>query len=151
MDQTLPTRHIALRIILLLVGIAITMIGVSAGFGGIKTLGLQVSPDFIEVIDAQTYAVQDNHARFLGGFWLGAGLLFVAASYWLEPLKTVLIALLSMGFLGGLVRFSAMDMGLLFGPDIFPPLAMELIGFPLLAFWIHRSVQTGRTGAQRGN
>ncbi|MBO6506750.1 MAG: DUF4345 domain-containing protein [Kordiimonadaceae bacterium] len=145
MDQTSPTRHIALRIILLLVGVAIAMIGVSTGFGGIKTLGLQVSPDFIEIADAEAFAVQDNHARFLGGFWLGAGLLFIAAGYYLAPLKTVLIALLSMGFLGGLVRFSALDMGLLFGPDIFPPLAMELIGFPLLAFWIHRSVQADST------
>lgn len=151
MDQTLPTRHIALRIILLLVGIAITMIGISTGFGGIKTLGLQVSPDFIEVVDAQTYAVQDNHARFLGGFWLGAGLLFLAAFFKLEPLKTTLIVLLGMGFLGGLIRFSALDMALLFGPDIFPPLAMELLGFPLLAFWIHKSVQTDPTDTRHGN
>lgn len=141
MDHTSQPRHIALRSVILLVGIAITMIGISTGFGGIKTLGLQVSPDFIEIVDAEVYAVQDNHTRFLGGFWLGAGLLFIAACYWLEPLKSVLMALLAMGFMGGLVRFSALDVNLLLGPDILPPLAFELIGFPFLALWLHKSLQ----------
>lgn len=139
MDQKQPQRQIALRIILLIVGVAITMIGISTGFGGITTLGLQVSPDFIQVVDANVFAVQDNHTRFLGGFWLGAGLLFMAGCFKLEQLRSVLIALLAMGVFGGLVRFSALDMGLLFGPDILPPLAFELIGFPLLAYWLHRS------------
>lgn len=144
MNQTLQPRQIGLRIVILLVGIAIAMIGVSTGFGGIATLGLQVSPDFIEVVDEQIYAVQDNHTRFLGGFWLAAGLFFVAGSFKLEALKPVLIALLAMGFVGGLARFSALDIGLLLGPDILPSLAFELLGFPLLAIWLHKSVKAGR-------
>lgn len=139
MDQTSPAHHKPLRIILLLLGIVISMLGVSTGFGGIVTLGLQVSPDFLTVNNPQVYAVQDNHIRFLGGFWLGAGLLFIAGCFRLDALRPVLIALLAMGFVGGLARFSALDLDLLLGPDILPPLLFELIGFPLLALWLHRT------------
>lgn len=139
----MENRHdkpsILLRTVLLLVGITIIAIGINTGLGGIHTLGLQVPPDFIEIVDAKDYAVQDSHTRFLGGFWLGAGLLFISGCFRLERQRSVLVILLLMGFVGGLARFSALDLNLLLGPDVLPSLAFELAGFPLLAFWLHKS------------
>ncbi len=84
---------IILRAILVLVGAGIIFLGLNVGFGGIKTLGWQGETDFISVVKDAAYGAQDNHVRFLGGFWLGAGLLFIAGGVAFKSLRKVLIAI----------------------------------------------------------
>ena len=128
-----------LRALLGLIGVVIVLLGVNVGFGGIATLGLQGPTDFISIEDADAFAVQDNHVRFLGGVWLGAGLLFIASAFYLTRLKGPLLALFAMIFIGGIARLSAADPALLMSANIAPSLLAELVLFPALAFWVHKA------------
>lgn len=137
MNSTTP--HYALRAVLGLTGAAIVFLGLNVGFGGIATLGWQGSGSFLDVTDAALYAIRDNHIRFIGGVWLGAGLAMVAGAFALNRLRPVLLGIIGMIVVGGLARFSAGDLGLLTGGAIAPSLVLELVGFPLLGWWIARS------------
>mgnify|MGYP003631713186 CR=1 FL=1 len=132
---------LALRIVLVLVGVAIILLGLNVGLGGILTLGWQGPTDFVSVIDPAAFAVQDNHVRFLGGVWLGVGLVFIGASVFTEILWKPALVLCALVFLGGLMRLGAGDLSLLSGADIGPSLAAELVVFPFLAFWIARQAR----------
>ena len=136
---------ILLKAILALVGLGIIFLGINIGFGGIQTLGLQGNGAFIEVTDPSLFSVRDSHVRFIGGVWLGAGLLFVAAAFRLQPLRGAVLAAIGMIFVGGLARLSASDLGPLMGADLLPSLLAELLLFPLLGFWIVKA--TPRTVA----
>jgi Domain of unknown function (DUF4345) len=131
----------ALRVVLGFAGAAIVFLGLNVGFGGIQTLGWQGgTPDFISINDAAAFGVRDNHIRFIGGVWLGVGLLMLAGAFCLAQLRTVLIALTAMIFVGGLARFSAGDTSLLLSSAILPSFVLELVLFPLLGFWIYKVV-----------
>ncbi|MBV1885922.1 MAG: DUF4345 domain-containing protein [Parvibaculaceae bacterium] len=128
-----------LRFLLALCGAGIVFLGLNVGFGGIATLGWQGSTDFVVAADAAAFAVQDSHVRFLGGVWLGVGVLFLGGALFFRSLTSMLIALCGLIFVGGLVRMSVFDPALLFGADIGPSLFAELIIFPGLALWIWRA------------
>lgn len=132
---------IVLRIVLLLAGAVMIALGLNVGLGGIPTLGWQGSANFLAVTDAGAFAAQDNHVRFLGGFWLGAGLLMASGAFFLERLRPTLTGIAAMVFVGGLARLSAADPALVTSTAILPSLAAELVLFPLLGVWIWR--QTG--------
>lgn len=129
---------IVLRIVLAAVGAVMIALGLNVGFGGILTLGWQGSTDFVSVTNAGAFAAQDNHVRFLGGFWLGAGLLTVAGAFFLDHLRPVLTGIAAMVFVGGLTRFSVADPALITSAAILPSLAAELVLFPALALWLWR-------------
>lgn len=139
-------RYYALRAVLALAGAAIVFLGLNVGFGGIATLGWQGAGSFVDITDPALFAIRDNHIRFIGGVWLGAGLAMFAGAFALEKLRPVLLAIIGMIFIGGVARFSAGDMSLLTGGAIAPSLVLELVAFPLLGWWI---VQAGR--ADRAN
>lgn len=134
----MDTSSIVLRIVLLAVGAVMIALGLNVGLGGIPTLGLQGSTDFVSVTNAAAFAVQDNHVRFLGGFWLGAGLLMTAGAFFLNQLRPILIGIAAMVFVGGLARLSVQDPALVTSAAILPSLAAELILFPALALWLSR-------------
>ena len=135
-----PLSNVVLRLVLSLTGLAIVFLGLNVGFGGIETLGWQGGQvDFLTITDPAVFAIRDNHVRFVGGVWLGVGLLFLAGAYSPRALKTVLIALTGLIFVGGLARLSAADASLLTGSAIAPSLLLELVLFPLLGFWIARA------------
>jgi hypothetical protein len=133
------SRNALLRTVLAIAGAAIVFLGMNVGLGGIQTLGWQGSGDFVTVTDPALFAVRDNHIRFIGGVWLGVGLLFLAGAVALDRLRTVLVALTAMIFVGGLARLSAADPDLLISAAIAPSLALELVLFPLLGLWVARS------------
>jgi hypothetical protein len=133
------SRNVLLRTVLAIAGAAIVFLGLNVGLGGIQTLGWQGSGDFVTVTDPALFAVRDNHVRFIGGVWLGVGLLFLAGAVALDRLRTVLVALTAMIFVGGLARLSASDPALLTSAAIAPSLALELVLFPLLGLWVARS------------
>lgn len=125
-----------LKVILALVGLGIVFLGINIGFGGIQTLGLQGDGSFVTITDPSLYFVRDSHVRFIGGVWLGVGLLFIASAFRLQRLRNAVLAAIGMIFIGGLARLSAPDLAPLAGLDLLPSLLAELLLFPLLALWI---------------
>ncbi|MFN0158598.1 MAG: DUF4345 domain-containing protein [Bacteroidota bacterium] len=130
----------ALRIIPFLAGLAIIYTGINVGFGGIITLGWQGVNDFAEATNQQRFLAQDSHVRFLGGVWLAVGALFVLSAIRLERFHSALRFAIIATFVGGLARFSQMNPGVTLGPDIVGSLAAELIGMPVLYFWLAKVV-----------
>ncbi|MFG1250197.1 hypothetical protein [Xanthobacter flavus] len=51
----------------------------------------------------------------------------------------MLIALVTMIFMGGLARMSGYEPSLLFSPEIAPSLLFEVVTAPLLAFWFWKA------------
>ena len=135
------TSAIGLRVVLILAGIVILFTGVNTAFGGMLTLGWQGQTTFFEVTNQYSYLVQDSHIRFLGGLWMGIGLLFVVASTNVERYQSALKFAFVLIFLGGLARFSQMQLDITLGKDIVGSLVVELIGMPLLYFWLSRTVK----------
>ena len=90
-----------LRAVLALAGCAIIFLGLNVGLGGIRTLGWQGGAiDFITITDGPVFGVRDNHVRFIGGVWLGVGLLMFAGAFALHRLRDVLVALTGIIFVG---------------------------------------------------
>lgn len=129
---------LVLRLVLGLLGLAICFIGLNVGLGGIATLGWQVDPGYVTAVDADLFAVQDSHTRFLGGVWFSIGLLFIAGA--LKPLRfaPVLFWICCLITLAGLFRLSAPEPAIVMDGRIIGSFALELIGFPLLAIWLRR-------------
>ena len=128
-----------LRGVLALVGAVVIFLGLNVGLGGIQTLGWQGGAvDFFTVTNAPVFAVHDNHVRFIGGVWLGLGLLLLAGSVAFRRLRTVLVALTAMIFVGGLARLSG-DLSLLFTAEIAPSFVFEILVVPLLGLWFTRA------------
>ncbi|OGB26701.1 MAG: hypothetical protein A3I66_03785 [Burkholderiales bacterium RIFCSPLOWO2_02_FULL_57_36] len=115
--------------------------GINIGFGGIATLGWQGQSSFLQVTNEQAFLVQDSHVRFLGGMWLGVGALFFLAATDPAKYRNVLGAALTLIFLGGLARFTQMEFQILFGPDLASSLLAELVGIPLLYFWLLKTTR----------
>ncbi|MEO1056459.1 MAG: DUF4345 domain-containing protein [Actinomycetota bacterium] len=133
------SRHRALRATLLLVGLFIVFFSLNMSVGGFETLGWEGRADFVEVTNTEDYGMQDSHVRFASGVWTGLGLVFLAATRWLQELRTLVLGGLGVMFIGGLARLSAADASVLTSADILFALTLELIFVPLLAWWVHRS------------
>lgn len=125
-----------LNSVVVIVGAFIIFLGLNVGLGGIKTLGWQSTRDFISITDAATFHTQDSHIRFIGGVWFGVGAAFLIGGFAMSQFRPTLIILSVMIAIAGLFRLSAMDTGVIFSAAIAPSIAFELIGFPLLAWWL---------------
>lgn len=134
------SRNTLLRVALAIAGAAIVFLGLNVGLGGIQTLGWQGGQvNFLAVTDPVVFGVRDNHIRFIGGVWLGVGLFFLAGAFAFEKLRTVLVALTAMIFVGGLARLSAADPAILTSAAIAPSFVLELVLFPLLGVWVAKA------------
>lgn len=133
-----------LRVGLGIIGLVIIFLGFDVAFGGIRTLGWMGTPDYLEIVDSTAFRIQDSHFRFLGGVWLGIGIVFCAGAFRLRRLRTVLIVLCGVIFIGGIARFSAFDIGVLLRLSVLPSLLAELILFPVLGYWIYKYVEPYR-------
>jgi hypothetical protein len=125
-----------LRTVLFLTGCVIVWLGLNIGLGGIQTLGWQGPDRFFAVTDANIFAVRDNHIRFIAGVWLTVGLLMILGAMMLKQMRSVLMSLMAMVFVGGLMRLSSADVALLSSIEIAPSLIAELVLFPLLGLWV---------------
>ncbi len=134
----------AFRGVLVLAGAFIVLTGLNNGLGGMRTLGWLGPNDFLTIVDAQAFAVQDNHAKFLGGLWLGIGLAFWLGAWRPERFSQALRLVFALVFLGGVLRLASSNPEIAFSADIIGSLAAELIGMPILYLW-HRQL----TGAER--
>ena len=125
-----------LNLVVVIVGAAIIFLGLNVGLGGIKTLGWQTTSDFISITDAATFHVQDSHIRFIGGIWFGVGATFLIGGFVLSTFRPTLVILCAMIAIAGIFRLSGIDSGMIFNAAIAPSISLELIGFPLLAWWL---------------
>ena len=136
------TPNFLLKPVLGLVGLAIMVLGLNIGLGGIPTLGWQSSDPFLTITNEGAYHVQDSHIRFIGGVWFCVGALFFLGAVRTDSLGTTLIALCFAIACAGLFRFSGLDGGVVFSAKILPSLLLEVIGFPLLALWLLRTTKS---------
>ena len=125
-----------LNAVVIIIGAAIIVLGLNVGLGGIQTLGWQSTRDFVSITDAATFHTQDSHIRFIGGIWFGVGAAFVIGGFLMNRFRPTLIILSIMIAIAGLFRLSGMDSGVIFSAAIAPSIAFELVGFPLLAWWL---------------
>ena len=131
-----------LRGVLAVVGAVIVFLGLNVSLGGIQTLGWQGGAvDFVRVTDPGVFAVRDNHFRFIGGVWLGLGLVMLAASVAFQRLRSVVVAFTAMVFVGGLTRLSG-DLSVLTSLAVAPSLVFELVAMPLIGTWALRAERT---------
>jgi hypothetical protein len=125
-----------LNLVVVIVGAAIIFLGLNVGLGGIKTLGWQTTRDFVAITDAAIFYAQDSHIRFIGGIWFGVGAAFVIGGFTMRTFRPTLIILSAMIAIAGLFRLSGMDSDVILSAAIAPSITLELIGFPLLAWWL---------------
>ena len=128
-----------LNAVVVIVGAAIVFLGLNVGLGGIKTLGWQSTRDFVAITDAATFHAQDSHIRFIGGVWFGVGAVFVIGGFAMRRFRSTLIILSALIAVASLFRLSGMNTEVIFSAAIAPSLALELVGFPLLAWWLMAS------------
>lgn len=133
---------IALRVVLVLSGAFVVFTGADFALGGIISLGLEGPPMPASFAEADGFHVRDSHTRFIGGVWLGVGLVLLASAVWFRALRTALLACVVLIFIGGVSRFSAGQPDILFGPQVIVPLTLELIGMPLLFYWVWHAQRT---------
>ena len=134
-------NSIYLKSTLILAGLVIMVMGLNVGLGGILTLGWQTSQPFIAVTDETIFHVQDSHIRFIGGVWFSVGAVFFLGGLIQDTLRPTLVVLCVAIAFAGLFRLSGIDGGVVFSPAILPSMVLELIAFPLLAWWL---VQSGK-------
>jgi hypothetical protein len=132
----MPTNEIALRIILVVGGAFAVFTGFDFAAGGIRSLGLEGPVLSLTATDSHALDARDSHTRFLGGVWLTVGLVFIASALRLQALRVALLAAIVMIFVGGVSRFSTYAPQILFDPAISGALVAELIGMPILFFWV---------------
>ena len=133
-------NRIAIRIVLLLAGVSILITGINVAFGGIRTLGWQGERMFVEVTHPAAFLAQDSHVRFLGGLWLGVGLFFIIAATNLGKHRDALLVVLALVFIGGLARLTQLQPETTFGPSIRGSFIAELVGMPILYFWLSKAI-----------
>ncbi len=133
--MTYRASEFTLRAALVLGGAHILYTGANIAFGGIPTLGLQGATDFMTITNEPVFLAHDSHVRFLGGLWMGVGVLFLAGAARLFAMRQILKAAYALIFLGGLARLSALDPALFRTGEIGGALTAELVLMPALYFW----------------
>lgn len=137
-------RRPGLSLILALSGLFIFFTGLNVALGGIKTMGWQGPTNFVQVVHEQAYLVHDSHTRFLGMVWAGMGAVFLLAVGNVRQYYPALQIFCVLIFCGGLARLGQMRTDIIFGPAILGSLLAELIGVPILLFWLNRVVRHDR-------
>lgn len=134
-------QPIALKTVLVLVGLLGLFLAADFGLGGFQTLGWQGSTDFLRITDAARYGVQDSNFRFANGMLAAIGAFLIMAAtnprQYQQGIKLVLVMIM----VGGLTRFTAGDMDVLGKPDIIGALVVELGLMPVLLVWLSRTVR----------
>ncbi|MEM7779126.1 MAG: DUF4345 domain-containing protein [Pseudomonadota bacterium] len=130
--------NIAFKIVFTLTGVVMVVLGLDSALGGLNTLGLQVQQGFYSVSDEQNFLIRDNHIRFLGGAWLGVGLLYIAAAFRPKQLRQTVLLTVAFIFIGGLARLTSPDVSIVFSTNVLGSFLFEMLYFPALGFWLAR-------------
>lgn len=132
----MPINEAVLRIVLVIGGAFAVFTGFDFAAGGIRSLGLEGPVLSLTTSDPHALDARDSHTRFLGGVWLTVGLVFIASAFRLQALRVALLASTVMIFMGGVARFTTYAPEVLFDPAIIGALTAELIGMPILFYWV---------------
>jgi hypothetical protein len=132
----------ALQVVLVLAGAFTTFTGINIAFGGIATLGWQGVANFFAITNEHAFLVQDSHIRFLGGVWIAVGLLLSIAPTNLRRFEDALYFVFVAILLGGLARLGQMSPDVTFGVDIVGSWIAEVVGMPILIFWLRCALRT---------
>jgi hypothetical protein len=124
-----------LRVALGLLSAGFIYTGIDSAFGGVMTLGLQGLSGFAQITDPAQFAIRDSHVRFLGGVYVLMGGAVALSAIQLRRFHDLLRFALSAAFVGGLTRFTQLDLSVTFGPGVLVPLIAELVLMPLLYLW----------------
>lgn len=131
-------QSLIFRGLLVILGAIMIFVGVNVGFGGIQTLGWQVPPDFISITNMANFQVQDNHVRFLGGFFAMTGAFMLLASTDLQKYQGELRMVFVVMFVAGLTRLSALQAEVILGSSVLVSFLAEVLLMPILFFWLPR-------------
>lgn len=137
-----PATSKALRGVLFTLGAISTAVAVNVAFGGLETLGLQGPTSYVEITDPGAYAIRDSHAHYYGGVYVALGLFLMVASTNVQRHRSTLHVVLAMIFAGGLARLTQLEPDVTFGSDLLPSTVIELLGMPLLAWWVARTTNS---------
>lgn len=129
-----------LRVILVLAGVFIIFTGLNVALGGVMTMGWQGTTEFLKVTDEAAFLIRDSHTRFYGGMWVAMGLMFIFATTNLKKYLPILQAMFVFIFIGGLARLGQMRFDVTFSADLIGSVIAELIGMPILFFWLGKAV-----------
>lgn len=136
------TSLVGLKIVLVLVGLICLYISLDFGLGGFETLGWQGAPPQVADAGNLRYAVQDSHFRFLAGVFGTLGVSIILAVRDLAKYRLLLQTIFTAFIVGGLLRFRANNVGLLFSGELALALIAE-IGLMLgLHWWLHHALKT---------
>ena len=135
-----PKKNLLLKIVLALMAAFIVLSGLNIGLGGLATLGWGGQKNFFTVTNETDYRIQDSHVRYVGGLWLGIGLFFFLSLTNLARFKTILLFCFALIFFGGVLRLFQGHPDTTFRLPVLPSLLAELLGMPLLFFWLHKAV-----------
>jgi len=130
-----------LHILLILTGIFIVFSGLDSALGGLLSMGWMESTSYFAVTNEHKYLEMDSHSRFLGGVWTGMGLLFLLAQTNLVKYQKELNYSFAIIFLGGIARFTQMNLDVTFGDEVLWAVVVELILVPIFYFWLAKVVQ----------
>ena len=130
-----------LRVILVLSGLFIIFTGLNVALGGIITMGWQGPTDFLKITNDHVFLLRDSHIRFYGGVWVGMGLMFIFATTNLKKYIPILQTLFVFIFIGGLMRLTQMRFDVTFSADLIGSVFAELIGMPILFFWLRSTMK----------
>ena len=128
----------AFRVVLVLAGALVVFLGLNVALGGIPTLKWLGERDFLAITDEAQYRLIDNHVRFFGGLFAATGLFLIFAASDPVGYRQAILLVFAAIFAGGLARFSAPDMSVVFEQEIVGSLAAELVLMPVLALWLSR-------------
>lgn len=126
------------KAILVILGGFFVYVGINVGFGGIQTLGWQIPSDFVSIVNDADYHAQDSHVRFLGAFFGTSGLFMIIATSNLKRFETALRVIFVMTFVGGLARFTAMQVDVILDSRVITSFLGEVLLMPILFFWLSR-------------
>jgi hypothetical protein len=135
--STNPTPRM-LRVTLTVLGGLSVFVAANVAFGGLRTLGLQGTSDFLAVRDDAAFLVRDSHAHYYGGVYLALGAFLVYAARDVRRYQQALNVVFAMMFAGGLARLTQGEPAVTFGADLITSTVIELIGIPALALWVNR-------------
>lgn len=138
MNDATGSRHMGFRTLLALAGVIILYQGIDNAAGGLASAGLQGPTDFFSVTDQAAFETRDSHVRFLGGLWLGVGLVFLAATAKLRALRPAVMTVCFLAFAGGVSRAFSMSVEELTAHNLTGALAAELAVLPAIGVWAWR-------------
>jgi hypothetical protein len=126
------------RFILVVVGAISAFVALNVALGGLDTLGWQGPTDYFGVTNPDAFDIRDSHARFYGGVYTGIAAVLILGATDISKYRQSLSFVFGLIFLGGLARLSQGHLDVMFGPDLAVSSVVELVGMPLMFWWLRR-------------